>query len=112
MERAPGRPSAQTSTLKPAGTLSLSTGSSLAALPVTSIAKGCKGELACSAPRPCCQEGGAEGGCWANAAVVNAARNAGNTTARGLRGFMSPPFDYSSGGCRMSGLADLACEEK
>src|SRR6266581_6761007 len=98
MERAPGRPSAQTSTLKPSGTLSLSTGSCFADFPVTSIAKGCRGDFSCSALRPCCHEGGAAGGCWAYAAVVNAARNAVNATARDLLGFMSPPFVYSSGG--------------
>src|ERR1700704_1119589 len=75
MERAPGRPSAQTSTLKPAGTLSLSTGSSFAALPVTSIANGCRGDFSCSALRPCCQEGGAAGargaaGAWPDAAAA------------------------------------------
>src|SRR5256884_8524594 len=59
MERAPGRPSAQTSTLKPSGTLSLSSGSSFADFPVTSIANGCRVDFSCSALRPCCQEGGA-----------------------------------------------------
>src|SRR5260221_730241 len=51
-------PSAQTSTLKPAGTFSLSTGKSLDALPVMWGAKGCRGELACSALLPCCHEDG------------------------------------------------------
>src|SRR3989441_1264229 len=72
MERAPGRPSAQTSTLKPAGTLSLSTGSSFAALPVTSIANGCRGDFSCSALRPCCQEGGAAGAAGACACAAAA----------------------------------------
>src|SRR2546423_10687534 len=61
MERAPGRPSTQTSTLKPSGSLSLSTGSSFADFPVTSIANGCRVDFSCSALRPCCQEGGAAG---------------------------------------------------
>src|SRR6266478_7299653 len=79
MERAPGRPSAQTSTLKPAGTLSLSTGSSFAALPVTSIANGCRGDFSCSPLRPCCQEGGAAGAagaCACAAAAVSAQTSA------------------------------------
>src|SRR5258706_13947308 len=75
MERAPGRPSAQTSTLKPSGTLSLSTGSCFADFPVTSIAKGCRGDFSCSALRPCCQDGGAAGAagaCACAAAAVSA----------------------------------------
>src|SRR5712691_6697999 len=82
-------PSAQTSTLKPAGTLSLSTGSSFAARPVRCGAKGCRGELACSAERPCCHDGGADGACWASAAVLNAARIAAD---KALYELMSPPF--------------------
>src|SRR5216117_420977 len=79
MERAPGRPSTQTSTLKPSGTLSLSTGSCCADLPVTSIANGCRGDFSCSALRPCCQEGGAAGAagaCACAAAAVSAQTSA------------------------------------
>src|SRR5437016_13860340 len=70
MERAPGTPSTQTSTLNPSGTLSLSTGSRFAALPVTSIANGCRGDFSCSALRPCCQEGGAAGAAGACACAA------------------------------------------
>src|SRR3954447_4418369 len=61
-ERASGTPSAHTSTLNPAGTLSLLTGSSLAARPVRIGAIGCRGDFVCSAERPCCHDGGAAGG--------------------------------------------------
>src|SRR5215467_11979810 len=82
-------PSAQTSTLNPAGTLSLSTGRSFAARPVMWGAKGCSGEVACSELRPCCQEGGGAAGAWARAAVPKIARKAAAIT---LLRFMSPPF--------------------
>src|ERR1700676_4702529 len=58
-ERASGMPSAQTSTLNPAGTFSLSTGSPLAGRPVICGANGCKVDSDCSGVRPCCQGGGA-----------------------------------------------------
>src|SRR5207253_8680369 len=61
-ERASGMPSVQTSTLNPAGTLSLLIGNSLAGRPVICGANGCRGEVACSDVRPCCQAGGAAGG--------------------------------------------------
>src|SRR2546426_11579435 len=98
MERAPGRPSAQTSTLKPAGTLSLSTGSSFAALPVTSIANGCRGDFSCSALRPCCQEGGAAGAagacaCAAGAGDTQTGAGEGGVGERNGGGDMEkPPF--------------------
>src|SRR6266702_334564 len=98
MERAPGRPSAQTSTLKPSGTLSLSTGSSFADFPVTSIAKGCRGDFSCSALRPCCQEGGAAGAagacaCAATAMSAQASAEAREMSDRNGAGNMEyPPF--------------------
>src|SRR5437016_9901250 len=72
MERAPGRPSTQTSSLKPSGSLSLSTGSSFADFPVTSIANGCRVDFSCSVLRPCCQEGGAAGAAGACACAATA----------------------------------------
>src|SRR5436190_12016794 len=57
-ERASGTPSAQTSTLKPAGTFSLFTGNSLEGRPVKCGANGCSGDDWCSVPRPCCHDGG------------------------------------------------------
>src|SRR5260221_3774431 len=93
MERAPGRPSAQTSTLKPSGTLSLSTGSCFADFPVTSIAKGCRGDFSCSALRPCCQDGGAAGAAGAR----GCAAPAGDAQAEaGGRAMLEP-----KGACRM-----------
>src|SRR5467141_4811970 len=92
MERAPGRPSAQTSTLKPAGTLSL------AALPVTSIANGCRGDFSCSALRPCCQEGGAAGAAGACACAAAAENTQTSAEARemsdrkGAGDMEYPPF--------------------
>src|SRR5438105_12612682 len=67
-------PSAQTSTVNPGGTLSLSIGNSLAGRPVMCGANGCNGEAACSDVRPCCHAGGAAGGgpdgaCCASAAI-------------------------------------------
>src|SRR2546422_11197348 len=103
MERAPGRPSAQTSTLKPAGTLSLSTGSSFAALPVTSIANGCRGDFSCSALRPCCQEGGAAGAAGARAWAAPAggtptgAGRGGVGEREGAGGHGNPPFPARGG---------------
>src|SRR4051812_28753613 len=73
-------PSAYTSTLKPAGTFSLSSGSSLAGRPVRIGAIGCSVELLCSADRPCCHEGagaGAAGACApADAASTSPAHKA------------------------------------
>src|SRR5258706_11222285 len=83
MERAPGRPSAQTSTLKPSGTLSLSTGSIFAALPVTSIANGCRDDFSCSALRPCCHEGGAAGACACAAWAISTQASAELRETRG-----------------------------
>src|SRR6516162_6199370 len=64
-------PSAQTSSLKPGGTLSLSIGSSLAIRPVRIGAIGCSVELAWSAERPCCH------GCAAAGAAAGVCANAG-----------------------------------
>src|SRR5262249_60222770 len=94
-ERASGMPSAHTSTLNPAGPFSVFTGRLLASRPVMWGAKGCSGELACSALRPCCQEGGGEAGAWARAAVLKTETNA---AAKALREFMSPPFLTTFGG--------------
>src|SRR3954469_3659085 len=60
MVRAPGMPSAHTSTLKPDGTFSLLIGRSLAALPVTSMAKGCRVDSDMPCGLPCCHEGGGD----------------------------------------------------
>src|SRR5207247_5435624 len=96
MERAPGRPSTQTSTLKPSGTLSLSTGTCFADLPVTSIAKGCRGDFSCSALRPCCQEGGAAAGacaCAARTVSAHTSAEAREINDRNGAGIMEyPPF--------------------
>src|SRR4030088_2676123 len=51
-------PSAHTSTLKPAGTLSLSSGRSFDGRPVRCGANGCNVDSAIAAGLPCCQEGG------------------------------------------------------
>jgi hypothetical protein len=68
--------------LNPAGTFSLSIGSSLAGRPVICGANGCKVESDCSGLRPCCQDGGAPGvvlpiaagvGCGCAAGVVGCA---------------------------------------
>src|SRR6476646_6497714 len=53
-------PSAQTSTLKPDGTLSLSMGRSLDDFPVTSIANGCRVDSDMADGLPCCHDGGGE----------------------------------------------------
>src|SRR5437879_1572275 len=82
MERAPGRPSTQTSTLKPSGSLSLSTGSSFADFPVTSIANGCRVDFSCSVLRPCCQEGGAAGAAGACACAATAQNTKTSAEAR------------------------------
>src|SRR5438552_19150885 len=98
MERAPGTPSTQTSTLNPSGTLSLSTGSRFAALPVTSIANGCRGDFSCSALRPCCQEGGAAGAAGACACAAAAENTQTSAEARemsdrnGAGDMEYPPF--------------------
>src|SRR5258708_223851 len=57
-ERDSGMPSAQTSTLKPAGSLSLLTGRSFAGRPVMCGANGCSVDSAIAGGLPCCQEGG------------------------------------------------------
>src|SRR5580765_7075573 len=81
-------PSAYTSTLNPAGTLSLSTGSSLAGRPVRMGAIGCRVELFWSAERPCCHEGAgadAAGACApADAASQRPAQSAAALAARWL----------------------------
>src|SRR5689334_303932 len=82
MVRAPGMPSAHTSTLKPAGTLSLSTGRSFADLPVISIANGCSVDSCIAAGLPCCQEGGGDAaGLSCACAAVNAPRTAAASAA-------------------------------
>src|SRR4051794_23301944 len=75
MVRAPGMPSAHTSTLKPEGTFSLSIGRSVAALPVTSMANGCSVDSDIAEGFPCCHEGGgdAAGLSCAKAGKANAA---------------------------------------
>src|SRR5439155_13414778 len=108
MERAPGRPSAQTSTLKPAGTLSLSTGRSFAALPVTSIANGCRGDFSCSALRPCCQEGGAAAGaCACAAATVSAHTSAELREINDRNGAGSMEYPPFPGCCCLRGGATV-----
>src|ERR1041384_3559547 len=56
-ERASGMPSTHASTLKPAGTLSVLTGSSLAARPVMCGANGCSVDSAIAGGLPPCQDG-------------------------------------------------------
>src|SRR5207253_11336856 len=86
------------STLNPSGTLSLSTGSRFAALPVTSIANGCRGDFSCSALRPCCQEGGAAGAAGACACAAAAEKTQTSAEARemsdrdGAGDMEYPPF--------------------
>src|SRR5256885_13368678 len=57
-ERASGMPSAQTSTLKPGGTFSLSVGRSFAARPARFGANGCSVDSPIAGGLPCCQDGG------------------------------------------------------
>src|SRR4051795_10424984 len=73
-ERASGMPSAQTSTLKPAGTLSLSIGTSLDGRPVRIGAIGCSVDDDWSGERPCCHEGAGAG---AAAGAAGVCANAG-----------------------------------
>src|SRR5215831_15676928 len=87
-ERASGMPSAQTSTLNPAGTFSVFIGSSFASRPVIWGANGWSVELAWSGFIPCFQGGGAAGAC-ARAATLKDVRTA---AAKALQEFMSPPF--------------------
>src|SRR5262245_27483564 len=56
-ERASGMPSVQTSTLKPAGSLSVLTGRSLAGRPAMCGANGCSVDSAIAGGLPPCQEG-------------------------------------------------------
>src|SRR5260221_9114192 len=105
MERAPGRPSAQTSTLKPSGTLSLSTGSSFADFPVTSIANGCRVDFSCSALRPCCQEGGAAGACACAALVISVQTSAALRETRGRNGAENMEYPPFPGCCGLRGGA-------
>src|SRR2546426_9920115 len=60
-ERASGMPSAQTSTLKPGGTFSLSVGRAFAPRPARFGADGCSGDSPSAGGLPWCQEGG---GAW------------------------------------------------
>src|SRR6185312_9021077 len=77
MVRAPGMPSANTSTLNPAGTLSLSTGRSFAALPVISIANGCRVDSAIAHDVTGCHDGGGDAaGLSCACATVKAPRTA------------------------------------
>src|SRR5262249_26102994 len=101
-DRASGMPSAQSSTLKPAGTLRVLIGRSLEALPVRCGAKGCRGELACSGVLPCCQEGGGDAGAGACARATGP-KDARNRAAKALREFMSPPFLTALAGCWSDG---------
>src|SRR5437667_3528280 len=110
MERAPGRPSTQTSTVKPSGRLSLSTGSSFADFPVTSIANGCRVDFSCSVLRPCCQEGGAAGAagacaCAATAVSAQASVQVKEMSQRNGAEYMEyPPF---AGCCCLRGGATV-----
>src|SRR5258706_15779747 len=77
IDRAPGIPSAHTSTLKPAGTLSLLVGRSFDDFPVTSMANGCNVDSACAAGLPSCQDGGGGFSCdWAETANAAVTANA------------------------------------
>src|SRR5512137_2100114 len=71
-------PVAHTSALKPAGSLSLSSGSSLAGVAVSLPACGASFELAWSAVRPCCHAGaGAAGAAAAGAGAAAGAAGVG-----------------------------------
>src|SRR5215510_2715438 len=74
-ERASGIPSVQTSTLKPAGSLSVLTGRSLAGRPAMCGANGCSVDSAIAGGLPPCQEGAgvAAGLSCAKADAANAA---------------------------------------
>src|SRR5258706_253746 len=96
MERAPGRPSAQTSTLKPSGTLSLSTGSCFADFPVTSVANGCK--VACSSASLRRSTGSRQHFRWA-AAETKAREHKGRGASRRI-----PPYDGSGAILGFGGL--------
>src|SRR4051812_35473930 len=87
-ERASGSPSAQTSTLKPAGAFSLSSGSSLAERPVMCGANGCSVDSLMAAGLPCCHDGG---GAAAGLSCACAAANADNR-ARAISDFMGCPL--------------------
>src|SRR5687767_12208742 len=76
MARPPGRPLAHSSTLKPAGTLSLSTGISPAGVSVILPACGASLDSAIAAGLPWCQAGGGLGLSCASAGMVNAAATA------------------------------------
>ena len=73
-------PSAHTLTLKPGGSLILSTGISPGALGAGGAGMGASGEFAISGGRPCFQAGGAAGGCCAGTVAVNARRASATTT--------------------------------
>src|SRR4051812_18309247 len=79
IERASGTPSAHTSTLNPAGTLSLSSINSFDGRPVRIGAIGCSVDWPCADERPCCHDGG--GGDVAAAGVPGVAPGCAKTDA-------------------------------
>src|SRR5258706_103615 len=81
-------PSTHTSTLKPAGTLSVLTGRSLAGRPVMWGAKGCRVDSDNAAGLPCCHEGGGEPACCASAGNAKAA-----ATANAIGFFIRSPLE-------------------
>src|SRR5216684_2616857 len=96
IERAPGMPSAHTSTLKPPGTLSLLIGRSLEALPVISIANGCSVDSDAGG-LPCCQDGGgAAAGLSCACAAVNAASTAAARVAFMISSCQEQPLELKA----------------
>src|SRR6476646_11838451 len=87
-ERASGMPSTQASTLKPLGTLSVLSGSSLAGRPVMCGANGCSVDSAMAGGLPPCQEGASAAGL--SCAKAGAANAAATSVAMSFMG--SPPL--------------------
>ena len=90
--RAPGAPCAQSSTLKPSGTLSEFTGMRSGAVTVKRGACGASGEAAMLSGRPCCQAG-AGGACCAAASAGGKASAAARPMVAESRNVMwsNPP---------------------
>src|SRR6266849_654988 len=92
-------PCAQSETLKPGGTLILSTGISPGALGAGGWAIGASGESAMLGGWPCFQVGGGCGGCWAsaNGPRANTRARAITTEVRMMRSMRGLPFEERVG---------------
>src|SRR3989442_1563211 len=92
-------PCAQSETLKPGGTLILSTGISPGALGAGGWAIGASGESAMLGGWPCFQVGGGCGGCWAsaNGPRANTRARATTTEVRMMRSMRGLPFEERVG---------------